>query len=105
MIPKLPTGNLAPSNSIHKQPSLVKNDKIAKVFGSDDDDDNEREEMPLEAKMKMKNVGRNTPTSTGPNSYGKTSLGFCDSRALFEKQLKEKAEKLLKEEEETATDK
>ena len=36
---------------------------------------------------------RNTPTATGPNSYGKTKLGFCDHRKLFEKQLKEKAEK------------
>ena len=46
-------------------------------------------------------MNRNTPTSTGPNSYGKTALGFCDSRALFEKQLKERAEQLLREEEET----
>ncbi len=54
--------------------------------------------MPLEAKMKMRNIGRNTPTSTGPNSYGKTgSLGFVDHRKLFEKQLKEQADKLLKE--------
>ena len=51
-------------------------------------------------KINNKNlINRNTPTSQGPNSYGKTSLGFCDSRALFEKQLKEQADLLLKEEE------
>ncbi len=32
---------------------------VAKVFcDDDDDDDNSKEEMPLEAKMKMRNVGR-----------------------------------------------
>ena len=40
---------------------------------------------------------RNTPTATGPNSYGKTKLGFCDHRKLFEKQLKEKADELSKQ--------
>lgn len=54
--------------------------------------------MPIEARMKMRNIGRNTPTSTGPNSYGKTQLGFCDSRKLFEKQLKEQSDALLKQE-------
>ena len=46
----------------------------------------------------IKNSNRNTPTSTGPNSYGKTNMGFTDQRKLFEKQLKEKADELLKEE-------
>ena len=41
----------------------------------------------------------NTPTSTGPNSYGKTNMGFVDQRKLFEKKLKEKADKLLHEDE------
>ena len=43
---------------------------------------------------------RDTPTSTGPNSYGKTNMGFTDSRKLFEKKLQEKADELLKQEEE-----
>ncbi|EHB05822.1 PEST proteolytic signal-containing nuclear protein [Heterocephalus glaber] len=30
-------------------------------------EDSEPEEMPPEAKMRMKNIGRDTPTSTGPN--------------------------------------
>ncbi|CAF0714053.1 unnamed protein product [Brachionus calyciflorus] len=101
---ELPSGNLASSN---KQPiSVVKNvsSKVAEAFCSDDDD--ETEEIPFEAKIRMRNIGRNTPTSTGPNSYGKFgSLGFVDSRKLFEKQLKEKADELLKLEEENSSKK
>jgi hypothetical protein len=31
--------------------------------------------MPPEAKMKMRNIGRETITSSGPNSFGKTKQG------------------------------
>jgi hypothetical protein len=37
--------------------------------------------------MKMRNVGRETITSSGPNSFGKTRQGFTDSNKLFERQL------------------
>lgn len=37
--------------------------------------------------MKMRNVGRETITSSGPNSFGKTRAGFVDSAKLFERQL------------------
>jgi len=39
--------------------------------------------------MKMRNIGRQTVTSSGPNSFGKTSQGFTDLAALYERQLKE----------------
>lgn len=82
---------------------------MAAVFGEDDDD--EEEEMPLEARQRMRNVGRlvfgfasrstpkhllliiilppkktpsDTPTSAGPNSFHKTARGF-ESRRLAEK--------------------
>ena len=45
--------------------------------------------MPVEAKMRMRNVGRETITSSGPNSFGKTKQGFTDANKLFERQLKE----------------
>ncbi|XP_063386755.1 PEST proteolytic signal-containing nuclear protein-like [Cydia fagiglandana] len=61
---------------------------IASVFNADDDDD-EPEEMPAEARMRMRNIGRETPTSAGPNSFGKTKQGFCDAKKLFEKNLKQ----------------
>ncbi|XP_071546291.1 PEST proteolytic signal-containing nuclear protein-like isoform X2 [Panulirus ornatus] len=64
----------------------------ATVFGDEEDDDDE-EEMPPEAKMRMKNIGRDTPTSAGPNSFGKTRMGFCDSKKIYEKQLKEVQDK------------
>ena len=36
---------------------------------------------------------RDTPTSAGPNSFGKTKQGFCDSKKVFEKSLKAAIEK------------
>ncbi|XP_077977662.1 PEST proteolytic signal-containing nuclear protein-like [Glandiceps talaboti] len=60
---------------------------VAKAFGDDSDDD-EPEEMPPEAKMRMKNIGRNTPTSAGPNSFGKTTQGFSDSRESWDRKMK-----------------
>lgn len=61
---------------------------VASVFANDDSDE---EEMPAEAKMRMRNIGRDTPTSSGPNSFGKTKQGFCDSKKIFERQLKQMA--------------
>ncbi|VDK80243.1 unnamed protein product [Dibothriocephalus latus] len=46
----------------------------------------EEEEMPLEARIKMRNKGRDTPTSCGPNSFGKGRFGFVDQRALADRQ-------------------
>ncbi|XP_072513776.1 PEST proteolytic signal-containing nuclear protein isoform X1 [Salminus brasiliensis] len=60
--------------------------KPASVF--DDDDDSEPEEMPPEAKMRMKNIGRDTPTSAGPNSFNKGKQGFSDHQKLWERKLK-----------------
>lgn len=35
---------------------------------------------------------RETPTSAGPNSFGKTKQGFCDAKKVFEKNLRRAAE-------------
>lgn len=59
---------------------------VAAVFNVDDDE--EPEEMPPEARMRMRNIGRETPTSAGPNSFGKTKQGFCDAKKMFEKTMK-----------------
>lgn len=53
------------------------------------DDSDEEEEMPAECKMRMRNIGKATPTSSGPNSFGKTKLGFVDSKKIFEKKMQE----------------
>ena len=58
---------------------------VASVFGADDSDSDE--EMPQEAKMRMRNVGRETITSSGPNSFGKTRQGFTDTKKLYEKNM------------------
>ncbi|XP_034945677.1 PEST proteolytic signal-containing nuclear protein-like [Chelonus insularis] len=67
---------------------------VASVFNADEDD--EPEEMPAEARMRMRNIGRETPTSAGPNSFGKTKQGFCDSKKIFEKTLKKAMEEANK---------
>ncbi|XP_072321029.1 PEST proteolytic signal-containing nuclear protein-like isoform X2 [Eucyclogobius newberryi] len=58
---------------------------LASVFN--EDDDSEPEEMPPEAKMRMKNIGRETPTSAGPNSFNKGKQGFSDNQKLWERNL------------------
>ncbi|KAF7997533.1 hypothetical protein HCN44_006104 [Aphidius gifuensis] len=72
-------------------PTSIPKTTVASVF-NDDDDDDEPEEMPAEARMRMRNIGRETPTSAGPNSFGKTKQGFCDSKKIFEKTLKKAME-------------
>jgi hypothetical protein len=65
------------------QPKLT----VANAFNNDSDE--EVEEMPAECKMRMKNIGRMTPTSSGPNSFGKTKMGFVDTKKMFEKKMQE----------------
>ncbi|XP_060522269.1 PEST proteolytic signal-containing nuclear protein-like [Cylas formicarius] len=60
---------------------------VAAAFNQDSDE--EPEQMPPEARMRMRNIGRDTPTSSGPNSFGKTKHGFSDAKKIFEKNLKE----------------
>ncbi|ENN81687.1 PEST proteolytic signal-containing nuclear protein isoform X1 [Dendroctonus ponderosae] len=79
---KLNSSKPAPAN----KPKL----SVAAAFSQDSDD--EPEEMPPEAKMRMRNIGRNTPTSSGPNSFGKTKHGFSDAKKIFEKNLREAME-------------
>ncbi|XP_003219201.1 PEST proteolytic signal-containing nuclear protein [Anolis carolinensis] len=73
--PKEPTPNLA-----------AKPISVAAIFN--EDDDSEPEEMPPEAKMRMKNIGRDTPTSAGPNSFNKGKHGFSDNQKLWERNMK-----------------
>lgn len=55
---------------------------VAKAFGSDSE---EEEEMPPEAKLRMRNIGKNTPTSSGPNSFNKTAAGFSNPKGSWRK--------------------
>lgn len=71
------------SGTKKEQPKLLK--PTANAFADDSDD--EPEEMPAECRMRMRNIGRETPTSSGPNSFGKTKHGFCDSKKMLEKKL------------------
>lgn len=73
--------------------TTVQKPTVASVFN---DEEEEPEEMPAEARMRMRNIGRETPTSAGPNSFGKTKQGFCDSKKIFEKTLKKAMEEANK---------
>ena len=64
---------------------------VAAAFNQDSDSD-EEEEMPESARIRMRNVGRETITSAGPNSFGKTSMGFIDTARLAERRLQEQME-------------
>ncbi|KAL5285985.1 PCNP family protein [Megaselia abdita] len=77
----------ATKSKADEKPKLI---KVAKAFNNDSDSD-EVEEMPAECRMRMRNIGRDTPTSSGPNSFGKTKMGFIDSKKIFEKSLREAA--------------
>ncbi|XP_036055593.1 PEST proteolytic signal-containing nuclear protein-like isoform X2 [Onychomys torridus] len=59
---------------------------IAAAFN--EDEDSEPEETPPEAKMRMKNIGRDTLTSAGPNSFNKGKHGFSDNQKLWEQNIK-----------------
>ncbi|CAH1098526.1 unnamed protein product [Psylliodes chrysocephalus] len=75
---------------VKKEPLAKPKLSVANVFNQDSD--SEPEEMPPQARMRMRNIGRDTPTSSGPNSFGKTKQGFSDAKKLFEKTLKEAME-------------
>lgn len=79
-----------PGGSSSRQPEAKKKLTVSSAFCDDDSDDDETEKMPAFASMRMRNIGRNTPTSSGPNSFGKTKHGFCDQKKIFEKSVKEK---------------
>ncbi|XP_031623004.1 PEST proteolytic signal-containing nuclear protein-like [Contarinia nasturtii] len=64
----------------------VKKLTVASAFSNNDSDDDEEEEVPVKY---SRNIGRDTPTSSGPNSFGKTKQGFCDVKKIFEKSLRE----------------
>ncbi|KAH9278602.1 PEST proteolytic signal-containing nuclear protein [Echinococcus granulosus] len=74
---------------------------VAKVFGQDEE--SEEEEMPMEARIRMRNKGRETPTSSGPNSFGKSRYGFIDRRALLNKQLEALNERVSGDNEDRST--
>lgn len=77
------------------QPKIVETDKkLKQIFNADDDDDFVEEVMPETARMKMRNVGRDTPTSSGPNSFSKGKRGFVDIRKIAEKKLDELTKQL-----------
>lgn len=59
-----------------------------------DDSDPETEEMPQDAKIRMRNKGKFTPTSAGPNSFNKTKHGFMDPRKRAEKLINDIASDL-----------
>ncbi|EHB03706.1 PEST proteolytic signal-containing nuclear protein, partial [Heterocephalus glaber] len=62
--------------------------KTLSVAAAFNEDTGDPEEMPPEAKIRMKNIGRDTPTSAGPSSFNKGKHGFSDNQKLWERNIK-----------------
>ncbi|EDQ93125.1 uncharacterized protein MONBRDRAFT_5424 [Monosiga brevicollis MX1] len=85
------TSTLKPT-LLAKRPKLT----VAEAFGGDEDEDeDEEEEIPAAMRIRMRNVGSETRTSAGPNSYGKSKRGFTWRTRTWETE----AEKLAAEQE------
>jgi len=74
--------------------SEISGKKAEQAFETAPDEDEEEEvyeeEVPDFCQIRMKNVGRSTKTSAGPNSYGKSQVGgFQDSKALLKARQKQ----------------
>lgn len=65
--------------------------KVAKVF-KDDEEADDGEEMPPEAKMRMRNLGKDTPTAAGPNSFSKGKMGFSNAQKVLQRELEKTAD-------------
>jgi len=74
--------------------SEIPSKKVEKAFEAAPDQDEEEEvyeeDVPDFCQIRMKNIGRSTATSAGPNSYGKSQAGgFQDSKALLKARQKQ----------------
>ncbi|XP_071956389.1 PEST proteolytic signal-containing nuclear protein-like isoform X2 [Antedon mediterranea] len=65
----------------------VQSSSVAAAFKDSSDED--VEEMPKSAKMRMKNIGRDTPTSAGPKSFNKSKSGFQNTSRNWEREIDE----------------
>ncbi|XP_067946341.1 PEST proteolytic signal-containing nuclear protein-like [Watersipora subatra] len=72
---------------INKAVKPVSSNAVAAAFNADEE--SEEEEMPVEARMKMRNLGKNTPVPSGPNSFGKSKIGFSQDYKMYERKLME----------------
>ncbi|PAA71915.1 hypothetical protein BOX15_Mlig008296g1 [Macrostomum lignano] len=69
------------SNLVPVQDASVRQAFAAAADEGDEAEEGEvSEEVPDLVRIRMRNVGKYTPTSEGPRSYGKTRAGFCDDR-------------------------
>lgn len=89
LAPKKSGSDVSSSTKQSTPRSLLPKSGLAAAAFAGDSEDDEQEEMPPEARIKMRNMGRDTPTSAGPNSYCKSRIGFCNSRKLAEKEITE----------------
>ncbi len=78
---------LGHSKSTKLSSPAEKKKKVADIFCQDNSDS--EEEIPAEAKMRMKNLGKDTPTSAGPNSFNKGRGGFSDVRKVQQKKIQD----------------
>ena len=81
-------GSLVNKKQKTESPLKKKTGTAASAFNDSDDDSDNEEEMPREARMRMRNLGKETPTSAGPNSFNKGKRGFTHQLKVWEKSMK-----------------
>ncbi|XP_046848462.1 PEST proteolytic signal-containing nuclear protein-like isoform X2 [Xenia sp. Carnegie-2017] len=68
--------------------NVISKPKKGSIAAAFNDESDEEEEIPREAKMRMRNMGKDTVTSSGPNSFNKGKQGFTNHNKLKEKEMK-----------------
>ncbi|CAB4010123.1 PEST proteolytic signal-containing nuclear [Paramuricea clavata] len=81
-------GQLKSSERSKEKVDIVSKPKKGSVAAAFNDESDDEEEIPKEAKMRMRNLGKETITSSGPNSFNKSKQGFTNYNKIREKEMK-----------------
>ncbi|XP_028411433.1 PEST proteolytic signal-containing nuclear protein-like [Dendronephthya gigantea] len=81
-------GQLKSTESNKHKVDIISKPKKGSVAAAFKEESDEEEEIPKEAKMRMRNLGKDTVTSSGPNSFNKGKQGFTNFNKVREKEMK-----------------
>ena len=81
-------GQLKSTEKSKEKVDIITRPKKGSVAAAFNEESDEEEEIPKEARMRMRNLGKDTITSSGPNSFNKGKQGFTNYNKIKEKELK-----------------
>ena len=81
-------GQLKSTEKSKEKIDIITRPKKGSVAAAFNEESDEEEEIPKEAQMRMRNLGKDTITSSGPNSFNKGKQGFTNYNKIREKELK-----------------